>query len=106
MNTPTEIKEVQIAGETFRFAPLSMLQIEQLIDPQNAEQDYKSTRSRIWGTIHASLSNAAISEGAPVPALEDLKARHTLKTYLKLHQAALEASYLREPEPEPAAAAA
>jgi hypothetical protein len=100
MNTPNpeneEIKEVTIAGETYRFAPLSMLQIEEFVDAPEAPLDYKASRDRTWGTIHASLSNAG---GPSAPSINDLKTKHSLKGFLALHRAALEVSGLRDPEP-------
>jgi hypothetical protein len=100
MNTPTtetsEIKTLTIGSETFRFAPLSMQQIEQWVDPPQAQLDHQATRARIWGTIHASIGNAATLDGATEPTLDELKSKVSLKGYLALHRKALEASYLRD----------
>jgi hypothetical protein len=102
MNTPNtendEIKEVTIAGETYRFAPLTMEQIERFIDAPDAPEDYKASRGKTWNTIHASLLNASTLSGAPEITVEELKKKHSLKGFLALHRAALEASGLRDPE--------
>lgn len=94
----TELKDFTIAGEHYQFAPLTMAQIEDFVDTPATPIEYQASRERTWATIHASLLNASTLTGAPEITIATLKAKHSLKGFLALHRAALEASYLRDPE--------
>lgn len=96
----SKAQPIELAGRTLYVAPLTMRQLETLVDgPNQLQAQLQLTmaehRKALWAQIEAALVNA----DAGNPSIEELKDQLDLADWLKLLQKMREVSHLVVVEP-------
>lgn len=90
-NRHPKTKTIELCGHEYHIAPLTMRQIEELIEGDRSAESIPETRQRLWLQIHTSLKNASPAEA---PSIEEMRDRLDLADYLELLKQVREISNL------------